>query len=140
MNQFPRAAITNYSTTNQVAQDKRNSFSHSSGDQKCEIKIKVSARPQLLQRLWGRFLCLSLVSGGCQQSLLFFNLYLHGFNQCLCPHMTFFLSFFFSVIYIYILFQIILHYRLLQDIEYSPLCFTVNPCCLSILCTVVCIC
>ena len=35
-------------------------------------------------------------------------------------------------IHIYILFQIIFHYKLLQDIEYSSLCYTVGPC-LSIL-------
>ena len=40
-------------------------------------------------------------------------------------------------IYIYILFQILFHYRLLQDSEYSSLCYTVGPCCLSILYTVV---
>ena len=38
------------------------------------------------------------------------------------------------------LFQILFHYRLLQDIEYSSLCYTVGPCCLSILCIGVCIC
>ena len=33
-------------------------------------------------------------------------------------------------IYIYIFFYfIIFHYRLLQDIEYSSLCYTVSPCC-----------
>ena len=39
-----------------------------------------------------------------------------------------------SVIHIYvsILFQILFPYRLLQNIEYSSLCYTVNPCCLSI--------
>ena len=41
-------------------------------------------------------------------------------------------------IYVYILFQILFHYRLLQDFEYSSLCYTVGPCCLSILCIVVC--
>ena len=41
-------------------------------------------------------------------------------------------------IYIYVLFQIIFHYRLLQDTEYSSLCYTVGPCCLSILHIVVC--
>ena len=35
----------------------------------------------------------------------------------------------------YILFKIIFHYRLLQDIEYSSLCSTVGPCWLSILYT-----
>ena len=29
---------------------------------------------------------------------------------------------------IYIIFQILFHYRLLQDIEYSFLCYTINPC------------
>ena len=42
--------------------------------------------------------------------------------------------------YIYILFPILFHYGLLQDIEYSSLCYTVGPCCLSVLYTVVCIC
>ena len=42
-------------------------------------------------------------------------------------------------IYIYILFYILFHYGLLQDIEYNSLCSTVGPC-LSILCIVVCIC
>ena len=32
------------------------------------------------------------------------------------------------------------HYGLLQDTEYSPLCYTVGPCCLSVLYIVVCIC
>ena len=39
-----------------------------------------------------------------------------------------------------IFFQIIFHYRLLQDAKYSPLFYKVNPSCLSILCIVVCIC
>ena len=43
-------------------------------------------------------------------------------------------------IHIYILFQIIFHYSLLQDIEHSSLCCTVGPCCLSILYTIACIC
>ena len=37
------------------------------------------------------------------------------------------------VSHIYILFQILFHYKLLQDIEYSSLCYTVGSCCLSIL-------
>ena len=39
-----------------------------------------------------------------------------------------------SVMYIYS--DILFHYGLLQDIEYSSLCYTVGPCCLSILYTV----
>ena len=31
-----------------------------------------------------------------------------------------------SVMHIYIFFQVIFHYRSLQDIEYSSLCYTVN--------------
>ena len=43
-------------------------------------------------------------------------------------------------IYIYILVYILFHCGLLQDIEYSSLCYAVGPCCLSILYTIVCIC
>ena len=41
----------------------------------------------------------------------------------------------FSYTYIYtcVLFQILFHYWLLQDTEYSSLCYTVGPCCLPIL-------
>ena len=35
---------------------------------------------------------------------------------------------------VYIFFQIIFHYRLLQDVEYSSMCYTVNPYHLLILC------
>ena len=42
-----------------------------------------------------------------------------------------------SVTHMYILFQILFHYRLLQDIEYSSLYFIVGPCWLSILHTIV---
>ena len=35
-----------------------------------------------------------------------------------------------SYTYVYVLFQILFHCRLLQDIEYSSLCYTVGPCCL----------
>ena len=38
------------------------------------------------------------------------------------------------IIYVYILFQILFHYSLLQGIEYSSLCYTEGPCCLLILC------
>ena len=45
-----------------------------------------------------------------------------------------------SHIYMYVYFQILFHYRLLQGIEYSSLCYTTNLCCLSTLYIVVCIC
>ena len=38
---------------------------------------------------------------------------------------------------IYIIFQILFHHRLLQDIEYSSLCYTVGPCSLPTLYIVV---
>ena len=38
-----------------------------------------------------------------------------------------------------ILFHILFHYRFLKGIEYSSLCYTVGPCCLSVLYTVICI-
>ena len=45
-----------------------------------------------------------------------------------------------SVIYVYILFYILFHYGLSQNIEYSFLCYTVGTCCLSILYIIVYIC
>ena len=36
-------------------------------------------------------------------------------------------------VHIYILFHVLFHYYILQDIEYSSLCYTVGPCCLSII-------
>ena len=39
-------------------------------------------------------------------------------------------------LYTYIFFQISFQYMLLQDIEYGSLHYTVNLCCLSILCIV----
>ena len=42
--------------------------------------------------------------------------------------------------YIYILFQILFPFKLLQSIEQSSLCYTVGPCWLSILNTAVCTC
>ena len=38
-----------------------------------------------------------------------------------------------TVIHICFLFQILFHYRLLQDIEYSSLCYTLDPCELQLL-------
>ena len=38
-----------------------------------------------------------------------------------------FIFFLYYIIYIYLLFQILFHYWLLQDIEYSSLCYTVGP-------------
>ena len=43
-------------------------------------------------------------------------------------------------VYVYTLFHIFFHYGLLQDIEYSSLCYTVGPACLPILDIVVHIC
>ena len=41
-------------------------------------------------------------------------------------------------IYVYIFFQVLFDYRFLEDIEYSSLCYTIGPCCLTILYIVVC--
>ena len=43
-------------------------------------------------------------------------------------------------IHIYILFHILFHYDLLQDIEYTSMCYTIELCHLSILYIIVCIC
>ena len=45
-----------------------------------------------------------------------------------------------SFAHIYIIFHILFHYGLSQDIEDSSLCCTAGPCCVSILCITVCIC
>ena len=45
-----------------------------------------------------------------------------------------------SLIHVYILFHILFHYSLLQDIEYNSLCYTVGPCCLCVLCILAFIC
>ena len=42
--------------------------------------------------------------------------------------------------YLYVPFQILFHYKLLQDIEYGSLCSTIALCCLSIIYIVVCVC
>ena len=44
-----------------------------------------------------------------------------------------------SVIYMCVCVYILFHYRLLKGIEYSSLCYTVGPCCLSVFYTVICI-
>ena len=51
-----------------------------------------------------------------------------------------FLLYIYTHINIDILFKVLFHYRLLQDIEYSFLCYIVDPFYLSILCIKVCIC
>ena len=38
-----------------------------------------------------------------------------------------------SVMHTHILFYVLLGYELLQDFEYTSLCYTVGPCCFSIL-------
>ena len=49
-------------------------------------------------------------------------------------------SYIYVCMYTHILFQVIFHYTLLQDIEYSSLCYTMGPYWLSSLYIVVCIC
>ena len=56
------------------------------------------------------------------------------------PYIKYVYSSYIYYIYIYILFQILFNYRLLQDTEYSFLCYTLGSCCLSILYIVVCSC
>ena len=46
----------------------------------------------------------------------------------------------YTYIHIHLFFNILFHYGLLQDTEYSSLCYTVGPCCLPILYMVVCFC
>ena len=55
-------------------------------------------------------------------------------------HIYFQFFYIYSVLYVYILLQILFPYRLLQNIECRSLCYTVGLCWLSILYIVVCIC
>ena len=52
---------------------------------------------------------------------------------CKCYIKQLILLFFFFFTHIYISKIILFHYGLSQDIEYSSLCYTIGPCCLSIL-------
>ena len=56
----------------------------------------------------------------------------------MCPIGDLYICIYMNV-YMHILFHILFHYSLLQDIEYSSLCYTVGPCCLSIVYVVICI-
>ena len=63
--------------------------------------------------------------------LIFFNWHVVGLKYCVCFRCTAkWLSYSFSDSF---------PYRLSQNIEHSSLCSTVDPCCLSLLCTVVCV-
>ena len=74
--------------------------------------------------------------------ILTFKKYLFYWNivdlQC-CVHF-FCIVQWFSYPYIYIIFHILFHYGLSQEIEYSSLCYTVGPYCLSITDIILCIC
>ena len=75
-----------------------------------------------------------LVSGVQQSdSVIHTYIYISSPSLCLSLYLSLYLS-------IYILFQILFSYRLLQDIEYSSLCYTVSLCWLSILYIVLCVC
>ena len=92
--------------------------------------LKVTFYLQLLQNT-GYILCVV-------QCIFFFNWNIVDLQCCIGFRCT---AQWFSYTYIYIyFFQILFPYRLLQNIEYSSLCYTVGPCWLSILYIVGCIC
>ena len=55
-------------------------------------------------------------------------------NMCVYVNMCIYICYFllYSKVSIYITSQVLFHYRLLQDTEYSSLCYIVGPSCLSI--------
>ena len=57
---------------------------------------------------------------------------------CVCVYMYIYIYIYTCVLYI--CFHILLHYGLLQNIEYSALCYTVGVCCLFVIYITVCIC
>ena len=73
-------------------------------------------------------------------SFFFFNLFYWSTVDLQCCVNFCCIAKWFSYTYMYVLFHIFLHYGLSQDIEYSSLCYTVEPCCLPILYIIACIC
>ena len=74
------------------------------------------------------------------QSLFFLNMHIFYWSivdlQCFTctarwfSYTTYMDIYIYIITYMYIIFQIIFHYRLLQDIDSSSLCYMVNLCCL----------
>ena len=69
-----------------------------------------------------------MLVSGVEQSDLVIHTHTHIY-MCVCVYIY---------LYISLLFQILFHYSLLQDIEYSSLCYTVGPSYLPILYIAVC--
>ena len=110
------------------------------------IKAQRMVHRILESRGWGVIMESSIFR---QRFFFFFRLFICFYwaivnLQCCvsfkCTAKWFSYTYIYIVIHIYILFQILFHYRLLQNTEYSSLCYTVGPCCLPILYIVVCIC
>ena len=86
------------------------------------------------------FLFILAVMSLCWSNFFFF-FFLNWSVVDLQCHVNFrYVAWWFGYTCIYILFQILSHYGLSQDIEYSSLCYTVRPYWLSVLYIVVCIC
>ena len=89
---------------------------------------------------WRIYLFLCLQRSSCKLPLIFF--------KCKCGWSTMLSvsgrqksdSFIYTCMRIYILFQSLHHSRMLQDTEYSSLCYTIELCHSSVLCKAVCIC
>ena len=83
---------------------------------------------------------LSSVSHSSKLSTFYFLFYWSIVHLQCCVNFYYTSKWFsYTYICIYIYFYILFHYDLSQVIEYSFLCYTVGPCCLSILYVIVCI-
>ena len=99
------------------------------------IFLQVPIPPSLLFLLF--FLYWSIVDLQCCVHFWYIAKWFHYTSLSLSLSIYIYI---YIYIHTHIYFQILFHYGLSQDIEYSSLCCTVGPCCLSLLCEVVCIC
>ena len=101
---------------------------------KWKVKVKSLSRVRLLVTPWTAAYQAPLSIGFSRQEYWSgVPLLSPGVNYCCMAKWL-------SYTYTYILFYVLFHYDLLQDIEYSSLCSAVGPCYSSILYILLCIC
>ena len=74
-------------TTNWIADNNRNVFSHSSEDRNLKSRCQQDHAPS---EGWILLSCFFLASGSCWQSLAFLDMGLHHFSFCLCLYKAIF--------------------------------------------------
>ena len=113
----------------------------SSHDARNKILISINNSqflPHFLLDFRGEVFSLFLKLKYSQFTLLCWFLWFSFIYIYICIHAH--TMYMYVYVYTHTLFQIILHYRLLKYIEYSSLCYTAGPCCISFLYKLICIC